>query len=141
LKAEYKKYILEFKRPSGTSRGVLKTKETWFLKIVDGENTGIGECGILRSLSYDDRPDYEDKLQWTCQHIAKGKDWLWQELMDYPSIQMGVEMAFMSLEASSSYVLFPSDFTQGEDNIAINGLIWMGDEDFMKSQVSELIDF
>ncbi|MAO09825.1 MAG: o-succinylbenzoate synthase, partial [Flavobacteriaceae bacterium] len=31
LKAHYKKHILNFKRPSGTSRGVLRTKETWFL--------------------------------------------------------------------------------------------------------------
>jgi len=31
MKATYKKYILDFKRPSGTSRGVLLQKETWFL--------------------------------------------------------------------------------------------------------------
>ena len=140
MKAQYKKHILEFKRPSGTSRGVLKTKETWFLKITDGANTGLGECGILRGLSYDDRPDYEEKLQWTCKHIAKGKDWLWQELMDYPSIQMGVETAFMSLEATKPFVIFPSGFTQGKQAIEINGLIWMGDESFMKSQVLQLID-
>lgn len=140
MKAQYKKHILEFKQPSGTSRGVLKTKETWFLKITDGENTGVGECGILRGLSYDDRPDYEKKLLWTCKHITKGKDWLWQELMEYPSIQMGVEMAFMSLKASNPFMFIPSDFTQGKQAIDINGLIWMGDEGFMKSQVSQLME-
>jgi hypothetical protein len=31
-----------------------------------GQKKGIGECGILRGLSIDDRPDYEEKLQWTC---------------------------------------------------------------------------
>ncbi len=31
LKASYKKYILDFKRPSGTSRGIMTEKETWFL--------------------------------------------------------------------------------------------------------------
>ena len=78
--ATYRKHILEFKRPSGTSRGILKTKETWFLIIEDGSKKGIGECGILRGLSYDDRPDYEEKLQWTCEHIHLGKEVLWEQL-------------------------------------------------------------
>ena len=56
--ASYVKYILEFKRPSGTSRGVLKTKETWFIKLTQEGKQGIGECGILRTLSIDDRSDY-----------------------------------------------------------------------------------
>src|SRR4051812_46931775 len=74
LKATYHKYILNFKRPSGTSRGIITEKETWFIVIeMDGEK-GIGECGILRSLSADDRPDYEDRLNWTCQNIHLGKD-------------------------------------------------------------------
>ena len=63
MKAYYKKFILNFKRPSGTSRGVLTEKETWFIILEDeAGRKGIGECGILRSLSIDDRPDYEDKL-------------------------------------------------------------------------------
>jgi len=35
MKATYQKYILNFKRPSGTSRGVLNEKETWFLILDD----------------------------------------------------------------------------------------------------------
>lgn len=137
MKATYKQHILNFKSPSGTSRGVLKTKETWYLILEDGDSKGIGECGILRALSYDDRPDYEQKLQWTCENIDKGKQWLWEKLRAYPSIQFGVEMAFMSLESSDPYILFPSPFTKGKSSIDINGLVWMGDETFMKSQVEE----
>ncbi|MFV9482721.1 o-succinylbenzoate synthase [Christiangramia sp. ASW11-125] len=140
MKAFYKRYLLEFKRPSGTSRGVLTEKETWFLKIEDNERYGIGECGILRSLSYDDRPDYEDKLHWVCQNINMGKELLWEELREFPSIQFGVEMAFRSLESSTPFELFPSEFTQGKDHIPINGLIWMGDKEFMKKQISEKIE-
>ena len=33
ITATYQKYNLNFKAPSGTSRGVLQTKETWFLYI------------------------------------------------------------------------------------------------------------
>lgn len=137
LKASYKKYILDFKRPSGTSRGVMTHKETWFLILEENGKKGIGECGILRSLSADDRPDYEEKLKWTCENIALGKEKLWESLLEFPSIQFGIEMAFQSLESENPFVLFPSEFTEGAKNIPINGLVWMGEPDFMKEQIEE----
>ncbi|MEP0265723.1 o-succinylbenzoate synthase [Dokdonia sp.] len=137
MKATYHKHILDFKRASGTSRGILKTKETWYIVLYDGGKRGIGECGILRGLSYDDRPDYEERLRWVCANIEKGPEVLWEELKEFPSIQFGVEMAFLSLEAKDPFVLFPSKFTQGDDAIPINGLVWMGDEVFMKEQIDE----
>lgn len=94
IKASFSKHILHFKRPSGTSRGVMTEKETWLLKIEENGKFGIGECGILRSLSFDDRPDYREKLQWVVEHIHLGKELLWEELRDWPSIQFGVEQAF-----------------------------------------------
>lgn len=137
MKASYKKYILDFKKPSGTSRGVLTQKETWFLILEENGKQGIGECGILRGLSIDDRPDYEEKLQWVCQNIHLGKDKLWSALLEFPSIQFGVEMAFLSLQSNNPFVLFPSKFTEGKESIPINGLIWMGDEVSMKQQIDE----
>ena len=137
MKASYHRHELQFKRPSGTSRGVLKTKETWFIRIENKGNYGIGECGILRGLSIDDRTDYEEKLNWTCQNIQLGKEKLLEELIEFPSIQMGVEMAFISLASKNPHVLFPSDFTTGASGITINGLIWMGEFDFMKQQIEK----
>jgi L-alanine-DL-glutamate epimerase-like enolase superfamily enzyme len=49
-------------------------------------------------------------------------------------------MAFLDLLSDSSNVLFPSKFTSGKASIPINGLIWMGDEQFMKSQIRSKID-
>ena len=137
LKASYKKYTLDFKRPSGTSRGVMTQKETWFLILEENGKIGIGECGILRTLSADDRPDYEEKLQWTCENIHLGKETLWESLLEFPSIQFGVEMAFQSLEGEMPFLLFPSDFTKGKKSIPINGLVWMGEPAFMKAQIQE----
>ncbi len=137
MKATYKKYVLNFKRPSGTSRGVMSEKETWFLFLEENGKIGIGECGILRSLSIDDRPDYEEKLKWVCHNIHLGKDQLWQELIEFPSIQFGVEMAFLSLQSKTPFELFPSEFIEGTKNMLINGLVWMGEELFMKSQIEE----
>jgi O-succinylbenzoate synthase len=137
LKATYHKYILDFKRPSGTSRGVMTKKETWFIVLEQDGKKGIGECGILRGLSIDDRPDYEEKLEWTCDNIHLGKDQLWEALLEFPSIQFGVEMAFQSLVSETPFLLFPSDFTNGTKSILINGLVWMGEEAFMKQQIEE----
>jgi len=137
MKATYKKYILEFKTASGTSRGVLTTKETWFIFIENHGKIGIGECGILRTLSIDDRPDYEDKLKWVCENISLGVEQLWQELLEFPSIQFGVEMAFLSLQSQNKFELFPSKFTSGVAKMKINGLIWMGEAAYMKSQIEQ----
>jgi o-succinylbenzoate synthase len=137
--ATYQKYILDFKQASGTSRGVLTQKETWFLILEQGGKKGIGECGILRGLSIDDRPDYEEKLRWVCQNIHLGKQKLYDALTEFPSIQFGVEMAFLSLESKNPLELFPSDFTNGEKSMLINGLVWMGEPAFMKAQIEQKI--
>ncbi len=140
ITASYHKYNLDFKRPSGTSRGVLTTKETWFVIIENDGRRGVGECGLLRGLSIDDRPDYEKKLKWVCTNIQIGIEDLLSKLVEFPSIQFGLEMAFKSLERTDAFELFPSNFTQGTDSIPINGLIWMGDKRFMKTQIIEKIE-
>ncbi|CAA0168326.1 o-succinylbenzoate synthase [Tenacibaculum maritimum] len=137
ITATYHKYLLNFKRPSGTSRGILNTKETWFLVIHQHGKQGIGECGLFRGLSIDDRPDYEEKLRWTCKHIHKGVAFLLEALYEFPSIQFGVEQAFLSLKGQHQFDLFPSRFTAGKEGIPINGLIWMGDKSFMQAQIKE----
>jgi len=137
MKAIYQKYILNFKQASGTSRGVLHTKETYFLKLTDNQKFGIGECAIFRGLSIDDRPDYEDKLQWLCENINRDIEELLSELIEFPSIQFGLEQAVLSLQSYNLFELFPSKFTQSKDSININGLIWMGSEAFMKQQIKD----
>lgn len=137
MKASYHKYLLEFKRPSGTSRGIMTEKETWFIVLEENGKKGIGECGILRGLSADDRDDYEAQLKWTCDNINLGEAELWKALLEFPSIQFGVEMAFLSLKSQNPYVLYPSDFTTNVRSIAINGLVWMGESAFMKQQIED----
>ena len=119
---------------------MLHQKETYFLIIKSGDLSGVGECGVFRGLSCDDRPDYEEKLAWLCKHIHWGFEKLYPELIEFPSIQFGLEQAFLSLKAKNSFELFPSEFSRGKDHISINGLIWMGDEQFMKEQISEKLE-
>ena len=137
ITATYHKHILNFKQASGTSRGVLKTKETWFIKLSRDNKQGFGECGLFRGLSIDDTPNYEEKLKWVCQNINLGLVTLLAEMIHYPSIQFGLEQAFLSIDAKNPFELFPSDFTEGKQNISINGLIWMGDKSFMQQQIKD----
>ncbi|WP_332023196.1 enolase C-terminal domain-like protein, partial [Kaistella sp.] len=136
MTATYTPYTLHFKRPGGTSRGVLNTKETFLLNITQNGKTGTGECGLFRGLSYDDVPEYEEKLQWLCENINTDHDFLKEELKHFPSIWFGFEQAVLNLEHGND-LYFPSDFTAGKSSIKINGLIWMGDSAFMQEQIEE----
>ncbi len=88
-------------------------------------------------MSIDDRPDYEEKLNWLCANIHLQKDFLLQELIEFPSIQFGLEQALLSIKNQDPFQLFSSEFTKGTDAISINGLIWMGDKSFMQKQIKE----
>lgn len=139
MKATYHRYVLQFQNPSGTSRGILTHKETWILVLEHNGKVGIGECGLLRGLSIDDRPDYEEKLKWTCQNITLGFETLWHELMAFPSIQMGIETAFISVQKENPMMVFESYFSRGQQSMPINGLVWMGSAEYMKQQIEDKI--
>ncbi len=128
LKATCFPYRLLFKEPAGTSRGVLHSKETWFLVLSHAGHTSVGECAVFRGLSYDDRPDYGERLEELCRRISHGETPHPEQWADYPSIRFGLEMALGRLEAElrgETYLASP--FTDGQDSIPINGLVWMGD--------------
>ncbi|MCM2301733.1 MAG: o-succinylbenzoate synthase [Flavobacteriaceae bacterium] len=139
MKARYIKYTLQFKLPAGTSRGTLKTKDTYFLIIENKGKIGIGECALFKGLSIDDKPDYEEKLQWVCDSLSNNDFMVLHKLTEFPSIQFGIEQAIISLGSENRFDLYPSEFTRGKSSILINGLIWMGDEAFMLNQVEEKI--
>ncbi|MCD4730106.1 MAG: o-succinylbenzoate synthase, partial [Bacteroidales bacterium] len=143
LKVTYKKYTLHFKQPSGTSRGIITSKDSWFLFLYNDfapEIIGIGECGLLKGLSIDDRPDYEEKIIETCNNIQNFQQYLDIGLKEFPSIRFGIEMALIDLKSKGSKIFFQSDFTNGNEAININGLVWMGEFNFMKQQIKEKIE-
>ncbi len=134
MKATFKKYTLQFKQASGTSRGVYTTRDSWFIFISDGTNTGIGECAPLPDLSIEPLKKMGAKLLQICEQI----DYFCQfpeELKTWPSIRFGLETALRDLRNGGQRQLFPSEFTRGEQGIPINGLIWMGTPEFMKQQI------
>lgn len=145
MKLSWNRYTLEFKKPGGTSRGVLHQKDSYFLKCEHQGKIAWGECGILKGLSYDDVPGYEDRLDQLVQEVgALGQMSdlapLEDTLQDWPSIRAGLEMLRLDYLASAEHVLYPSEFTDGEDQQPINGLVWMGSPDHMRRQIDDLLD-
>lgn len=137
--AKYFTHRLHFKRPGGTSRGILHSKETFIIEISEDKKKGIGECAVFRGLSFDDVPEYEEKLQWLCENINSDENYLKKQLKNFPSIWFGFEQALLNLKHGEN-VYFPSDFTDGKTSIKINGLIWMGSSDFMTEQIAEKLE-
>lgn len=140
LKASYQKYRLHFKEPSGTSRGILTEKDTYFIRIWDDRSPevfGLGECALFRGLSKEDGPDYEARLQEMCERMAVLRP---IELQELSSLRFGVEMALYDLLNGGRRIYFPSLFTEGKQGIKINGLIWMGDRAAMLERIEQKLE-
>lgn len=143
LRAKIEPIVLDFKRPSGTSRGVLTQKYSWLIHLWDLENPkviGVGECSIIKTLSPDWHEDYENDLN----HLIESQELLsnfnhpW--FKDKPSIKFGLETALLDLKNGGKKILFESEFTEGKKGIKINGLIWMGKKSFMLEQIEDKLN-
>lgn len=147
MKINFTSHQLLFKKPSGTSRGVLTSKSTYILKANYDGRILLGECNLFQGLSADDVPHFEEKLKETCSEFRGNIDW-WNSLRNFPSIQFGLEQILKNKENSIKFsisdaynpIYYDSEFTSGKVGIPINGLIWMGDVDFMKFQIQEKLD-
>ncbi len=134
-------YRLQFKTPGGTSRGVLHDKISWMIVLEDENGVqGKGECGPLKGLSYDDRPDFATRLLRLCEQFNDQEWGVFEEsLLDFPSIRFGFEMAVRDYSQGGTQLLYPSAFTAGSQPIPINGLIWMGTAREMEKQLADKI--
>jgi o-succinylbenzoate synthase len=132
-------YRLDFKQPAGTSRGVFHSKISWMLVLEDENGAqGLGECGPLAGLSFDDRPDFGTRLQRLCEQFNQTEWATFEEsLLFYPAMRFGFEMALRDYVQGGKRLLFESDFTLKGAPQSINGLIWMGSAGFMKEQIAQ----
>jgi len=151
LRASYGKKELQFNFKARTSRGLMKDKTSWFIKVWDDtvpQCYGIGECSPLPGLSIDAIPDFENvlvaALQKLCAsgippRLSSGIPDLTDVVgLGFPSISFGLETALLDLANGGSRIIFRNDFLSGKQ-LPINGLIWMGDMDFMMDQINKKI--
>lgn len=132
-------YKLLFKRPAGTSRGVYHTHDVWFVVLQSRSNPiywGVGECAPLHDLSCDFDANYEENLKKFCSELERTQHLDVETLRDFPSILFGLETALLHYQ-QNSFKLFENTFALGQKGIPINGLIWMGDYDFMMQQIED----
>ena len=110
--ATYTPYLLNFVRPSGTSRGVMHQRKLYFVRLTDPEHTnhfGVGECAPLPGLSIDDVIDYEQVLERVCTSFDESmlKDEIFRR---YPSILFGLETALMDYQQGGKRLIFENNF-------------------------------
>ncbi|MDE5874366.1 MAG: o-succinylbenzoate synthase, partial [Muribaculaceae bacterium] len=132
-------YHLHFKEPGGTSRGVLTEKPTFLIKVYDENDPsrfGIGEAAVFPGLSPEADGNYVWKLTELLANVAIGKP---TDLSRHSSIQFGFEQALYDFTNDCRGIYFPSPFTAGENEITINGLVWMGDFDRMIERIDEKV--
>ena len=150
LKADYLTHILQFRFEAGTSRGTLTEKTAYIIRLVDDEDpsvVGYGECGPLKGLSFDDRPDFAEQLEQYCQYFNELDLQLFSWNMpivlnqligqQFPSILFGFETAMLDFMAGGRRLIYENEFSAGRRALPINGLIWMGSAAFMQEQIEE----
>jgi len=156
MEIHIEKKLLNFKNPSGTSRGILYDKPSWVLSVrLSNGHTALGECSVIPGLSPDfiDEHAYEKKLNelkkeiefnWTEEEFYQFGVFIsvkWAAFIHkwalYPSIVFGIETLARDIFNGGIGLIFESGFTRKEFSIPINGLIWMGDESFMLEQMEE----
>jgi len=146
LKTLFIKKVFHFNFTAYTSRGRMRERISWFIKIWDEANPavfGLGECAPLPGLSEDDRPDYENVLTevlekvraFSLPGITPLKDAASIVPEGFPSILFGLETALLDLQQGGKRMIFNNSFLQSKP-IPINGLVWMGDLDQMLQQAS-----
>ena len=135
-------YTLQFKRPAGTSRGVYHDHKVWYVVISslsEPEKRGIGECAPLFDLSPDYDGQYEERLLHFCNRLEQDGKLDIESLRPYPSILFGLETALKHFE-QGDFKLWDTSFSREEAGIPINGLIWMGDYNYMHEQIEAKLE-
>lgn len=143
--ASYHPYSLEFKKPVLTSRSRMTHKHGYYLTIEANGTRGVGECSYIEGLSIDDLRGYEAALLNLCSEIEEIGDAYFESgilpldlVVRYPSIAFGLETALLDLRNGGKHeIIKGSEFYAGKKAIPINGLVWMGDEGFMREQIEQ----
>lgn len=152
LKIDFTSHTLNFKKPAGTSRGTLHEKQSWFIKLYESSDPaiyGLGEISTLPGLSLDHGSDFERILKNLSQVIGSERLPMTQaDAFDVvrnlvpdalPSVRFALETALLDLSNGGHREVFSNEFYLASRPLPINGLIWMGDFESMKSQVGAKI--
>lgn len=120
------------------------------MKIANGQKYGIGEVAPIRNLSPENIDEIPERLEEIAHLLANevktipaNKEEIYQLVSNVvgtenPSITMGLETAFLDWLNGGEKKIFSNQLANIQ--IPINGLVWMGDADFMKQQIKEKLN-
>lgn len=146
-------YTLQFAFPAGTSRGVLTTKQTWFLALWHSDfpgQIGWGEAGLLPGLSPEHPETYPAQLEAFIHNMLPAlgtSPRLWENLSRHwmelhpepwlPSALFALETAWLDWVNGGNRLICDSRFHLGQWSIPINGLVWMNPRQTMEEQARQ----
>lgn len=136
-----------FRFEARTSRGALRQRTSWFILIHHDhhpDRVGIGECAPLAGLSPEPIDQMDTLLPGILQPLQKCAEPVPGDVdrlipPEYPAMRMALETALLDFYHGGRRLVFDNSFIRGMP-IPINGLIWMGDPDFMLQQIIEKVD-
>lgn len=144
MNLSYKIQTFHFKKPAGTSRGFLESKQSIFLNLELGEHILQGELSIIPNLS----PEYDaehsiktaliDLIKNICNYVNDIQEFTFQSIQDnfnlveYPALIFSLESLDRKLRPNSLKAPKP---------LKINGLVWMAKtKQEILTQVDNIID-
>lgn len=134
-------YELRFRNPARTSRSVLHTRPVYYILATGSESTvdavGWGEVAPLDGLS-PEGPDFYQRIDGLLHNSLPVVSV--ESLLQFPSFRFAIEAASLDLEGGGRRVWLDGSFARGDSSIAINGLIWMGDKNYMLQQIRQKLE-
>jgi o-succinylbenzoate synthase len=147
--SEFYKRTFHFDFDARTSRGQMRERHSWFLKVKNNLTNaeGVGEAAPLPGLSSETHDEVEEQLGDIIQKINSGilvvqeVGTLEQVQNVFPqalssSVRCALETALLDMCRGGRKTIFDNAFSRGEAGIPTNGLIWIGGMDSMLQQVS-----
>lgn len=152
LLVSVKKRVFHFAFDARTSRGAMRERVSWFMKVWDDRNPelfGLGECAPLPGLSPELNEAFESKVEAVARVFQEKRLTLEEVPGDLAgvaqllekcgvgkdsSILFAFETALLDLRNGGCRQILDSPFLKGSA-LPINGLIWMGGLDFMLQQI------
>lgn len=130
---------LNFLFKAGTSRGYYTTRDIVIVKISSDNFSAYGEAAPLPRLSIDDVDNYQELIAKAVVEFKENGKLDFDKYRSLPSIYFAFESALMHLN-KKSLKLFDTPFTNCNEGIKINGLVWMGDYELMRQRLIEKIE-
>ena len=142
-------YVLRFAFAARTSRGLMTQHKIRYLCIYEERNPncfGLGECAPLPGLSLESDKKVRSDVKTIALRLkdfhtaesALSSTEEWREDI-CASICFAVETALLDLQKGGKRKLFKKNTFLVGKGIPINGLVWMGDIDFMWKQVEKKV--